>query len=110
MKKLFLVTFILIGLNAFAAQDPTMPDWLNGFVEFVAQFGWGGEFIVKALKIVAFVAAVLTCVTAIMDALVVFFKAIGQTKYLSFLQKIADFLDKIRPWIAYFSMYNVQKK
>lgn len=111
MKRFFIVLLALVCVSAFAAPiDSTMPDWLNGIIQFISQFSWGGEFVVKALKVVAFVAALLTCVTAIIDGLVVFFKAIGQAKYLSFLQKIADLLDKVRPWIAYFSMYNVQKK
>lgn len=110
MKKLYLV-FLLVGVSAYAQTvDPTMPDWINGVLKFIEQFSWGGEFIVKALKILGFMAALLTFVTALVDALSVFLKKIGQVKFLSSLQKLAAILDKIRPWLAYFSMYNIQKK
>lgn len=69
-----------------------------------------GPYLAKLVSIMGMVTVGLTFVVAVLDALKALCQGLGKLSWLSGLQKVADLLAKVRPYVAFLSAYNVQKK
>lgn len=112
--KLFI--FGLISLTALPvfAQEPDQvfipPSWLIDIMMQVYAIPVVGAFVVEAGKWVGFLAAVLTGLSVFLMSIQKALQALNKLAVFgSAVSKVILFLDKVLPYVKYFSVLNVSK-
>jgi hypothetical protein len=120
MKTLNLHLTVLIMLGALCigvvagadtvAAAPAVPDWVTSILGYLQSIPTVGPVITFILNFIATIATVFTMLTVFLT---------GACKTLSTLaafaklgpiaENIQAFHDKVQPYVAYFSIFNVQK-
>jgi len=118
MKRFFLLVLVLCPVILFAeavapgssASATQLPAWFSPIMDMVTALPVAGPFLVSVLKYASIVSAVFTALTTFLlglaAALVGVSNAAGLT---SFANKVQSIRNGVFPWLAYLSMYNVQK-
>lgn len=111
----FLVTAFAIaadaGATAAAASAATPPEWLSAVLDLVVSIPVVGPIVVTALKYVGLVAALLTALTTFVHSVSTAVAAVFQAAGLgNVAQKLLKLRDTVYPYLAYLSVYNVQKQ
>lgn len=97
---------------AFGADAPMddIPVWLKAVMDFVTSIPGVGPVLMTILKWMGVVAAVLTGVATLITGVAVALKKLSAgLGFQQFADKVDVLYKKIWPWIAWLSMYNVQK-
>lgn len=123
LKKLLMVEclallLVLTAVYSFSvhaevlAADPTeVPSWLKLIIDWVVAIPAVGPVILSVLKWAGVVAAVLTGVATLVTGVAKSLEVLGQALgFQEFAKKVKAFYDAVWPYIAWLSMYNVQKK
>lgn len=114
-----LMTLVILSLiytcSTFAQDAVVTPppgmDWVAYLIDFLSGLPWVGPFLVMVLKYVGIVAAVFTSASVFATTLLRIPEVIARWAGAEMLaSKIADFHDKIVPWLDYLSVFNSKKK
>jgi hypothetical protein len=113
--SIFLALMFVTAFNAFGADSSgdvgTIPDWLRMIVTFVIGFPYVGPIVVEVLKWVGVIAAVMTGISSTVAAVLVALQKIGKaTGFEAFAAWVQKMYDTVWPYIAWLSIYNVQRK
>lgn len=93
------------------ADDVEIPSWVAPIVTWLQTVPTVGPILIEVLKWLGIVAAVLTALATLMQALAAAFVGVAKMAgFVEFANKAKAFLDKILAYVKYFSMFNVQKK
>lgn len=87
-----------------------VPSWMKAVMDFIVGIPGVGPFLLSVLKWMGVVAAVLTGIATLIMGVANALKAVGTALgFQEFAAKVDAIYKKIWPWIAWLSMYNVQK-
>ena len=93
------------------AQEVEIPSWVAPILTWLQTVPTVGPILIEVLKWLGIVAAVLTALAALMQALAAAFVGVAKLAgFVEFANKAKAFLDKVLAYVKYFSMFNVQKK
>lgn len=113
LKWLLLLAFV-VSIRVFAddiVPPVEVPTWLDAVIRFITGVPVVGPFLLEALKWVGIVAAIFTAITTLFMSLAKAFEKLAfGVGFYEFANKIKAFYDKVYPWLAYLSVYNVPKK
>lgn len=110
---LFLLSFISLSVfaqEAAPAVSDAIPSWFAPALSFLKGLPYVGQYIVAVLGHAVAISSILTGLTAILDAVIKTLQGLGQLKWLASLQKVAEWLAVVRPYVAYLAIQNVAKK
>lgn len=112
MRFLILITAFLFSGLALAQTPPVEGmDWITSVILFLKQVPTAGPYVAKAFEIVAIVASISTGLSA---GLLIILRVPQVIALWADAQNVAreieNFEKKVLPWLAYLSMFNVQKK
>ncbi len=99
----FLFSGVCFGADSLAGSDS-----IDAILSFLAGIPALGSFLVTFLKVVGIVAGVLTLATAVIDFIALMLRVFGKDS--AWTVRVNEIIAKIRPYVAYISVYNVQKK
>lgn len=109
----FLLTGLTYAADVFVQTAPPTEgfDWLPMVIEYLRSIPTVGPHLEKVFSVIAIIASVATALTACLFVILripqVGAMWLGAEKALAYLEK---FEKKILPWLAYLSIFNVQKK
>lgn len=104
---------IFFSISAFAAEPSVWepPIWAKPVIDMILGVPTVGPIILGVLKWAGVAAALMTAISGGLTALTVTLKGVGDfAGWANFSTKVQAFYDKIYPFVAWFSMFNVQKK
>lgn len=103
----------LIARNSIGADAVPMeevPVWLKAVMDFVTSIPGVGPVLLSILKWMGVVAAVLTGAATMITGVAMALKKVSAgLGFQAFADKVDALYKKIWPWVAWLSMYNVQK-
>lgn len=115
MKKLLVLLMVLLPMVVWAqssddAAPPFIPpDWLATLMIWIQGMPVVGPILIELMKWAGFLSASLTALAAFLMSLG---KALSQMQKISglaqYAQKGIELINKVLPYVAYLSMFNVQ--
>lgn len=114
MKK-FLVLFVLFVPALAMAEEIVLdvPNWVGWLVGFAFKLPTVGPILLQAAAYAGFASVALTLVATFLSGFSRGLSAIAPllpvAKAQAFCVKVVAVIEKVNPWIKWFSMYNVQK-
>lgn len=110
MKKLSLL-LLVIPAFAFADAPTEVPALLKFLMDMLFAVPGVGPIALEIIKYVAVIGGIMTALAAALKAIAASLKIIGQFAGLdAFVLKVEELYNKVWPYIAWLSLYNVQKK
>jgi hypothetical protein len=113
---LVVVFACVFGMQVLADTDlavpmvEEVPAWLKMVMDFITAIPYVGPVVLTALKWIGVVAAVLTGVATLIGGVAKALSTIGEfLGFVTFANTVEAWLAKVWPYIAWLSMYNVQK-
>ena len=115
---LVLAMSCLYAVAAFSADGPVnpilyeeVPIWLKPVMDFLIALPYVGPVLVEILTWVGVVAALTTGVASLFAGVAQSLEKLGKLMGLvKFAEGVQGFYDKVWPWVAWFSVYNVPKR
>lgn len=110
------VMALVIGLKASAdvvvpVPETDVPFWLKSVMDFLVSIPYVGPVLVEILKWIGVVAAVTTGLSTLIMGVAKALKELGKALgFVTFAEKVDAAYQKVWPYIAWLSVYNVPKK
>lgn len=90
------------------APQASIPAWLRDLLDYLMEIPAVGPYLVLLLQWMGALASILTLLSSLILAIKKFLESVG--KKLPYADKVLEWVKIVYPYVAWLSMYNVQKK